>query len=52
MRDPSADKSLPRQVDPYSGHSSPYYVYKMLLSIFVTLLRRGVKVIPQAKLAP
>jgi glycosyltransferase involved in cell wall biosynthesis len=23
----------------HSGHSSPYYVYKMLLSIFVTLLR-------------
>lgn len=43
---PSPGKSM------HSGHSSPYYVYKMLLSIFVTLLRRGVKVIPQAKLAP
>jgi len=30
----------------HSGHSSPYYVYKMLLSIFVTLLR------PRAKGAP
>jgi glycosyltransferase involved in cell wall biosynthesis len=27
----------------HSGHSGPYYVYKMLLSIFVTLLRPGVK---------
>jgi glycosyltransferase involved in cell wall biosynthesis len=43
---PSPGKSM------HSGHSSPYYVYKMLLSIFVTLLRRGVKVVPQAKLAP
>jgi glycosyltransferase involved in cell wall biosynthesis len=30
----------------HSGHSGPYYVYKMLLSIFVTLLR------PRAKGAP
>jgi glycosyltransferase involved in cell wall biosynthesis len=30
----------------HSGHSSPYYVYKMLLSIFVTLLR------PRARGAP
>jgi glycosyltransferase involved in cell wall biosynthesis len=36
----------------HSVHSGPYYVYKMLLSIFVALLRRGVKVVPQAKLAP
>ncbi len=43
---PSPGKSM------HSGHTGPYYVYKMLLSIFVTLLRRGVKVIPQAKLAP
>jgi glycosyltransferase involved in cell wall biosynthesis len=27
----------------HTGHSSPYYVYKMLLSIFVTLLRPGAK---------
>ena len=27
----------------HSGHSSPYYVYKMLLSIFVTLLRPRAK---------
>jgi hypothetical protein len=25
----------------HSGHSGPYYVYKMLLSIFVTLVRTG-----------
>lgn len=43
---PSPGKSM------HSGHTGPYYVYKMLLSIFVTLLRRGTKVIPQAKLAP
>lgn len=43
---PSPGKSM------HSGHTGPYYVYKMLLSIFVTLLRRGVKVVPQAKLAP
>jgi glycosyltransferase involved in cell wall biosynthesis len=43
---PSPGKSM------HSGHTGPYYVYKMLLSILVTLLRRGVKVIPQAKLAP
>lgn len=43
---PSAGKSM------HSGHTSPYYLYKMMLSIFVTLLRRGVKVVPQAKLAP
>jgi glycosyltransferase involved in cell wall biosynthesis len=30
----------------HSGHSGPYYVYKMLLSIFVTLLRPGVKNAP------
>lgn len=36
----------------HTGYSSPYYIYKMLLSILVTLLRRGAKVIPQAKLAP
>lgn len=43
---PSPGKSM------HSGHTGPYYVYKMLLSIFVTLLRRGAKVVPQAKLAP
>lgn len=43
---PSPGKSM------HSGHTGPYYMYKMLLSIFVTLLRRGVKVVPQAKLAP
>jgi glycosyltransferase involved in cell wall biosynthesis len=43
---PSPGKSM------HSGHTGPYYVYKMLLSILVTMLRRGVKVIPQAKLAP
>lgn len=31
-------------------HSSPYYMYKMLLSIFVTLLRGGAK--PQADTVP
>lgn len=36
----------------HTGYSSPYYIYKMLLSILVTLLRRGAKAIPQAKLAP
>ncbi|HTR88484.1 MAG TPA: glycosyltransferase family 2 protein [Solirubrobacteraceae bacterium] len=36
----------------HSAHSSPYYVYKMLLSIFVTLLRRGVKAVPRAELTP
>jgi glycosyltransferase involved in cell wall biosynthesis len=30
----------------HSGHSGPYYVYKMLLSIFVTLLRPGIKNAP------
>jgi glycosyltransferase involved in cell wall biosynthesis len=30
----------------HSGHSSPYYVYKMLLSIFVTLLRPRVNGAP------
>jgi hypothetical protein len=34
MRPPSA-KSM------HSGHRSLYYVYKMSLSILVTLLRRG-----------
>jgi glycosyltransferase involved in cell wall biosynthesis len=34
---PSPGKSM------HSLHSSPYYVYKMLLSILVTLLRRGPK---------
>jgi glycosyltransferase involved in cell wall biosynthesis len=43
---PSPGKSM------HSGHSGPYYMYKMLLSIFVTLLRRGVKVVPRAELAP
>ena len=43
---PSSGKSM------HSGHSGPYYMYKMLLSIFVTLLRRGVKVVPQAEPAP
>ncbi|HUB37000.1 MAG TPA: glycosyltransferase family 2 protein [Solirubrobacteraceae bacterium] len=43
---PSPGKSM------HTAHSSPYYMYKMLLSIFVTLLRRGVKVVPQAKLTP
>lgn len=51
-------REIPVQMRPspgrsmHSGNSSPYYVYKMLLSIFVILLRRGAKVIPQAKLAP
>lgn len=43
---PSPGKSM------HSGHTGPYYVYKMLLSIFVTLLRRGTKAIPRAELAP
>ena len=30
----------------HSGHSGPYYVYKMLLSIFVTLLRPGARDAP------
>lgn len=30
----------------HTGHSTPYYVYKMLLSIFVTLLRPRVKGAP------
>jgi glycosyltransferase involved in cell wall biosynthesis len=30
----------------HSGHSGPYYVYKMLLSIFVTLLRPGTRGAP------
>lgn len=34
----------------HSLHSSPYYMYKMLLSIFVTLLRGGAKA--QAETAP
>jgi glycosyltransferase involved in cell wall biosynthesis len=34
---PSPGKSM------HSGNSGPYYVYKMLLSILVTLLRRGAK---------
>lgn len=43
---PSPGKSM------HSLHSSPYYVYKMLLSIFVTLLRRSAKAAPEAELAP
>lgn len=43
---PSPGKSM------HSGHTGLYYMYKMLLSIFVTLLRRGVKVVPEAKLVP
>jgi glycosyltransferase involved in cell wall biosynthesis len=43
---PSPGKSM------HSGYSSPYYMYKMLLSIFVTLLRRGAEVAPEAKLVP
>lgn len=43
---PSPGKSM------HTGHSSPYYLYKMMLSIFVTMLRRGVKAVPRAKLAP
>lgn len=42
---PSPGKSM------HSIHSSPYYVYKMLLSIFVTLLRRGAKAVPDTELA-
>jgi glycosyltransferase involved in cell wall biosynthesis len=42
---PSPGKSM------HSLHSSPYYVYKMLLSIFVTLLRRGAKAVPETELA-
>lgn len=30
----------------HTGHSSPYYVYKMMLSILVTLLRPGAKNAP------
>ncbi|MGO8906726.1 MAG: glycosyltransferase family 2 protein [Solirubrobacteraceae bacterium] len=30
----------------HTGHTTPYYVYKMLLSIFVTLLRPGTKNAP------
>ncbi len=43
---PSPGKSM------HSGYSSPYYMYKMLLSIFVTLLRKGTEARPEAKLAP
>jgi glycosyltransferase involved in cell wall biosynthesis len=43
---PSPGKSM------HSAHSSPYYLYKMLLSIFVTLLRSGTKGMPQAESAP
>lgn len=43
---PSPGKSM------HSFHSSPYYTYKMLLSIFVTLLRGGAKVLPQTEPAP
>jgi glycosyltransferase involved in cell wall biosynthesis len=43
---PSEGKSM------HSFHSSPYYLYKMLLSIFVTLLRRGAKVSAQVEPAP
>ncbi len=43
---PSPGKSM------HSGHTGPYYMYKMLLSIFVTLLRRGVKAVPRAELVP
>jgi glycosyltransferase involved in cell wall biosynthesis len=49
---------IPVQMRPSEGrsmhsfHSSPYYLYKMLLSIFVTLLRRGAKVKAQAEPAP
>jgi glycosyltransferase involved in cell wall biosynthesis len=51
-------REIPVQMRPspggsmHSGYSSPYYIYKMLLSILVTLLRGGAKVLPQAKLAP
>jgi len=34
---------LPDGKSMHSGHRSLYYVYKMSLSIFVTLLRRGAK---------
>jgi glycosyltransferase involved in cell wall biosynthesis len=40
---PSPGKSM------HSPHSSPYYVYKMLLSILVTLLRRGTKSVLDAE---
>lgn len=43
---PSEGKSM------HSFHSSPYYLYKMLLSIFVTLLRRGAKAKAQIEPAP
>lgn len=43
---PSEGKSM------HSGHTSVYYIYKMLLSIFVTMLRRGAKAIPEAEAAP
>jgi glycosyltransferase involved in cell wall biosynthesis len=43
---PSPGKSM------HSPYSSPYYLYKMLLSILVTMLRGGAKVLPDAKLAP
>lgn len=51
-------REIPVQMRPSPGksmhtfHSSPYYLYKMLLSIFVTLLRRGAKVPAQAEPAP
>jgi glycosyltransferase involved in cell wall biosynthesis len=51
-------REIPVQMRPSEGgsmhsfHSSPYYLYKMLLSIFVTLLRRGGKVQARAEPAP
>jgi glycosyltransferase involved in cell wall biosynthesis len=51
-------REIPVQMRPSEGgsmhsfHSSPYYLYKMLLSIFVTLLRRGAKVEAQVEPAP
>jgi glycosyltransferase involved in cell wall biosynthesis len=43
---PSPGKSM------HSRYSGPYYMYKMMLSIFVTLLRKGTEVRPGAELAP
>lgn len=43
---PSSGKSM------HSGHTGPYYLYKMLLSIFVTLLRPGTRPVADAEPFP
>ncbi len=43
VREVGVKMRLPDGKSMHSGHRSLYYVYKMSLSIFVTLLRRGAK---------